>query len=72
MLFLEITGDGQLVPLQCFPWSQGLYDVTWSEFNERVAVTGSADGSLQVWDVNANSQVSSFYQYNELFTDNLI
>lgn len=56
VLFLEITADGQLIPLRCFPWKEGLYDVTWSEFNERVAVTGSADGSLQVWDVGANSQ----------------
>ncbi|KPP62045.1 peroxisomal biogenesis factor 7-like, partial [Scleropages formosus] len=38
-----------------FNWKDGLYDVTWSENNEHVLVTGSGDGSLQVWDT-ARSQ----------------
>ncbi|KAI0233572.1 Peroxisomal targeting signal 2 receptor [Lamellibrachia satsuma] len=57
VFFLDITSDGHLVPLRCFTWTQGLYDVTWSEFTDSVAVTCSADGSLQVWDVKANYQV---------------
>uniref|UniRef100_A0A2K6GVT6 Peroxin-7 n=1 Tax=Propithecus coquereli TaxID=379532 RepID=A0A2K6GVT6_PROCO len=33
-----------------FDWNDGLFDVTWSENNEHVLVTGSGDGSLQLWD----------------------
>ena len=57
VFFLDVTPDGHIVPCRRFTWKQGLYDVTWSEFNETVAVTCSADGSIQVWDVDAKSQV---------------
>lgn len=33
-----------------FDWNDGLFDVTWSENNEHVLVTGAGDGSLQIWD----------------------
>lgn len=38
-----------------FDWNDGLFDVTWSENNEHVLVTGAGDGSLQIWDT-ANLQ----------------
>lgn len=38
-----------------FDWNDGLFDVTWSENNEHVLVTGGGDGSLQIWDT-ANPQ----------------
>lgn len=31
-------------------WSDGLFDISWSETNEHVMVTGAGDGSLQLWD----------------------
>ncbi|KAG2468240.1 PEX7 protein, partial [Polypterus senegalus] len=33
-----------------FDWNDSLFDVTWSESNEHVIVTGGGDGSLQIWD----------------------
>lgn len=41
--------------LDSFDWNDGLFDVTWSENNEHVLVTGAGDGSLQIWDT-ANPQ----------------
>jgi WD40 repeat protein len=38
-----------------FDWNDGLFDVTWSESNEHILLTGGGDGSLQVWDT-ANPQ----------------
>ncbi|XP_054878957.1 peroxisomal biogenesis factor 7 isoform X2 [Poeciliopsis prolifica] len=34
----------------CWQWSDGLFDVAWSEANEHVLVAGGGDGSLQLWD----------------------
>ncbi|MEJ1275313.1 peroxisomal biogenesis factor 7 [Cricetulus griseus] len=55
-----IAGCGTLIILdqnqsglqifRSFDWSDGLFDVTWSEDNEHVLVTCSGDGSLQLWD----------------------
>uniref|UniRef100_A0A673LY36 Peroxin-7 n=1 Tax=Sinocyclocheilus rhinocerous TaxID=307959 RepID=A0A673LY36_9TELE len=36
--------------IHSFDWNDGLFDVTWSENNEHVLVTGGGDGSLQIWD----------------------
>lgn len=41
--------------MHSFDWNDGLFDVTWSENNEHVLVTGAGDGSLQIWDT-ANPQ----------------
>ncbi|KAL4649104.1 peroxisomal biogenesis factor 7 [Arapaima gigas] len=54
LLVLEENESG-ISHVMSFNWRDGLYDVTWSENNEHVLVTGSGDGSLQVWDT-ANSQ----------------
>ncbi|XP_064412120.1 peroxisomal biogenesis factor 7 isoform X2 [Latimeria chalumnae] len=58
--YYGIAGCGTLVVLEqsenginlfrSFDWNDGLFDVSWSENNEHVLVTGSGDGSLQIWD----------------------
>ncbi|TSP57629.1 Peroxisomal targeting signal 2 receptor [Bagarius yarrelli] len=63
--YYGIAGCGTLLVLEqresdiqlarSFDWNDGLFDVTWSENNEHVLVTGSGDGSLQIWDT-ANPQ----------------
>ncbi|KAF6031932.1 PEX7 [Bugula neritina] len=40
--------------VQSLPWSDCLFSVAWSEKNEHVIVTGSGDGSIQVYDINNN------------------
>ncbi|KAL2081932.1 hypothetical protein ACEWY4_021750 [Coilia grayii] len=63
--YYGIAGCGTLLVLEqreadvclvrSFDWNDGLFDVTWSENNEHVLVTGAGDGSIQVWD-SENSQ----------------
>lgn len=53
-LFIITLPDGGVgEPLvQCFPWSDSLFAVAWSEKNDHVVITGAGDGSLQVYDVS--------------------
>ncbi|XP_063078446.1 peroxisomal biogenesis factor 7 [Engraulis encrasicolus] len=58
--YYGIAGCGTLLVLEqretdvclvrSFDWNDGLFDVTWSENNEHVLVTGAGDGSIQLWD----------------------
>ena len=43
-------------------WSNGLFDLTWSESRPDVVVSGSGDGSLQVWQLD--TQVNILYCTN--------
>ncbi|KAK1796144.1 hypothetical protein P4O66_009227 [Electrophorus voltai] len=49
LLVLE-QREPDILLLNSLDWNDGLFDVTWSESNEHVAVTGGGDGSLQIWD----------------------
>ncbi|KAK2114393.1 hypothetical protein P7K49_008659 [Saguinus oedipus] len=49
LLILDPDESG-LRLFRSFDWSDGLFDVTWSENNEHVLITCSGDGSLQLWD----------------------
>lgn len=60
--FYGITGCGSLMVLEevesgaglrlvrSWDWTDGLFDVSWSEVNEHILVAGGGDGSLQLWD----------------------
>jgi len=50
VFFLDINNDG-IKCVRSFEWNQALFDVTWSEDNENIAVTASGDGAIQVWDM---------------------
>jgi len=55
-----LTGvQGAQPVVQSLPWSDCLFSVAWSEKNEHVIVTGSGDGSIQVYDIN-NNKVDNF------------
>ncbi|XP_054618341.1 peroxisomal biogenesis factor 7 [Dunckerocampus dactyliophorus] len=49
LLVLEDTPGGVRL-VRSWEWSDGLFDVAWSEANEHVLVAGGGDGSLQLWD----------------------
>ncbi|KAG9283077.1 peroxisomal biogenesis factor 7 [Astyanax mexicanus] len=49
-LFVLEQRETDVQLLRSFDWNDGLFDVTWSESNEHVLVTGGGDGSLQIWD----------------------
>ena len=51
MFILEVAPGGINIA-QAYEWSNGLFDVTWSESSPNVLVTGSGDGSLQAWHTN--------------------
>jgi len=57
-----IEGNGELLvfegslstPIQLIKksvWSDGLFDICWSELNENICVSASGDGTIQVWDL---------------------
>ncbi|XP_061668264.1 peroxisomal biogenesis factor 7 isoform X2 [Syngnathoides biaculeatus] len=57
-----IAGGGSLLVVDDTPaglrlvrrwdWSDGVFDVSWSEANEHVLVAAGGDGSLQLWDAH--------------------
>uniref|UniRef100_A0A671TWA5 Peroxin-7 n=1 Tax=Sparus aurata TaxID=8175 RepID=A0A671TWA5_SPAAU len=49
LLVLDEMETG-VVLVRSWEWSDGLFDISWSETNEHVMVTGAGDGSLQLWD----------------------
>ncbi|KAG7257034.1 hypothetical protein CRUP_035065 [Coryphaenoides rupestris] len=53
LLILEETEAGIALVKSC-EWSDGLFDVAWSEANENVVAAGGGDGSLQLWDASSN------------------
>lgn len=55
LFILERTPVTTLERVAVFEWPDGLFDVAWSEANCDVAVTGSGDGYLQVWNLNQPS-----------------
>ena len=57
-ILLVDSNAGGLSTVKRFEWNDALFDVTWSENNEHIAVTGSGDASIQVWDF-AQQQVCS-------------
>lgn len=41
--------DEGLTLQQSFDWSNGLFEISWSDKNEDLMVTASGDGSVQLW-----------------------
>ena len=53
LVLYEQQEDGQVYrEVRRYGWRDGLFDVTWSETNEAILVTGSGDGSLLIFDQN--------------------
>ncbi|XKL61652.1 hypothetical protein PGB90_001485 [Kerria lacca] len=51
LFVLEITPSGDLIEISKFQWTDGLFDVSWSECNPGIVATASGDGSLQLWNL---------------------
>ncbi|XP_077286027.1 peroxisomal biogenesis factor 7 [Arctopsyche grandis] len=53
LFLLELSPDGAgVVEVNTFQWSDGLFDVVWSEADCNTVVSASGDGGLQVWDLS--------------------
>ncbi|XP_054714675.1 peroxisomal targeting signal 2 receptor-like [Uloborus diversus] len=46
-------------------WSDGLFDVTWSECDPHLLVTSCGDGSIQLWDCMTTFEPKQFYKIHE-------
>lgn len=47
-------------------WKDGLFDVTWSEVNANIAITGSGNGSIQIWDIQLQEPISVLHEHNKI------
>lgn len=50
LFIFDVTPDG-IQPIRIYEWNDSLFDVTWAENNENVAIAGAGDGSLLLYDV---------------------
>lgn len=57
LFLLDLQADGKLVQNGSFQWSDGLFDVAWSEANPSIVITASGDGSLQIWNLSSNGNL---------------
>lgn len=47
------NGSSALIEARSMHWSDGLFDVAWSEQNADCVVTASGDGGLQLWNIGS-------------------
>lgn len=59
LFILEVTPEGKLVETANFQWTDGLFDVVWSETNSDLVVSASGDGGLQLWNLATPSLPSA-------------
>jgi len=52
LFLLDVVPDNGLVEVACTQWSDGLFDVAWSETDPNIVVSASGDGGLQLWNVS--------------------
>ena len=56
LYFLEMNEiDKEIKEVQKYEWSDGLFDVAWSESDYNLVITGSGDGSVQLWNTNLDT-----------------
>ncbi|XP_034230780.1 peroxisomal targeting signal 2 receptor isoform X2 [Thrips palmi] len=66
LFVLERTPVGTLENVAVFDWSDGLFDVAWSEGNSDIAVSGSGDGYLQVWNLHhPGMPIKTFHEHTK-------
>lgn len=66
LFILELTPAGTLIESQSYQWSDGLFDVVWSETDPSIVVTASGDGGLQLWNINNSSSApSTFWEHKK-------
>lgn len=62
LFYLDVAPGGNVVPVVSFDWSDGLFDVAWSETVPTIAVTASGDGSVQMWDAKSQAGPISVFK----------
>jgi peroxin-7 len=55
---LDVVPDNGLVEVACTQWSDGLFDVAWSETDPNIVVSASGDGGLQLWNISCPQVVA--------------
>lgn len=53
LFLLEITSNGSIAERSSWQWSDGLFDVAWSEHERDVLISASGDGTLQLWRIDS-------------------
>jgi WD40 repeat protein len=74
LFLLEVVPDNGLVEVACMQWSDGLFDVAWSETDANIIVSASGDGGLQLWNMSCpqvtDSELSTGTSWYGLSTGN--
>ncbi|BES93215.1 unnamed protein product [Nesidiocoris tenuis] len=52
LFVLDVSPEGQILEYSKYDWSDGLFDVVWSETHPDIVVAASGDGILHVWNVS--------------------
>ncbi|CAH1374715.1 hypothetical protein MTP99_016033 [Tenebrio molitor] len=66
LFILDLTPEGKLTETQTYQWSDGLFDVVWSENNPSLVVSASGDGGLQLWNLTApNTPPVTFWEHKK-------
>lgn len=70
LYLLELTANGGVIQKESFEWTDGLFDVVWSENNSSIVVSASGDGGLQLWSVlDKPRMVQTFSEHkNEVYS----
>lgn len=65
-LFILDIKDNKLVHNQSYEWTDGLFDVVWSETNASHVVSASGDGALQLWNIDTpNVPPVTFWEHKK-------
>lgn len=63
LFVLDISPEGRIFETATYEWSDGIFDVVWSETHPDVLVAASGDGILHVWN-SALPQVGNSSSYS--------
>ncbi|CAH0555801.1 unnamed protein product [Brassicogethes aeneus] len=65
-LFILDLNDNKIVEVQSSQWTDGLFDVVWSENNPDHVVSASGDGGLQLWNLSTpNVPPVTFWEHKK-------
>ncbi|CAL1273922.1 unnamed protein product [Larinioides sclopetarius] len=65
LFILDVNYGKQVTVAGSKDWSDGLFDVTWSEVNPQLVVTSCGDGSIQIWDIYVSPNPVSVYRIHD-------
>lgn len=66
LFILDLSPEGSLTESQSYQWSDGLFDVVWSETDASIVVSASGDGGLQLWNImNPGATPCTFWEHKK-------